>query len=215
MSSSTWFLAQFVGLCVLGAQDLATQAAQVEASAPSSAQRRPFEAIPEPRSAPPQKRSGPTIQAMEFRGTARVQLSALRAVISTRVGDVYDLGALQNDAQALRRTQRFSQVEWEAEPSPEGVIVRFVLIDRPLIESIEYRGDSTVTIAEILERFQERKLKLRVETLLDENELPRAAAMVRELVGEKGRPNVVVTPMVERMGAPSLARIRFTVAESQ
>jgi outer membrane protein assembly factor BamA len=152
---------------------------------------------------------------MEFRGTARVHLSALRAILSTRVGDVYDLGALRNDAQALLRTQRFSRVDWEAEPSPEGVIVRFVLIDRPLIESIEYQGDSTVTIEEILERFHERKLKLRVETLLDENELPRAAAMVRELVGEKGRQNVVVIPMVERIGAPSIARITFMVAESQ
>jgi outer membrane protein assembly factor BamA len=212
--SSTWFLAQVVGLCVLGAQDVPIPVAQAQ-EARSSAPLSPFEAIPEPRPSLPQKRSGPTIQAMEFRGTARVHLSALRAILSTRVGDVYDLGALRNDAQALLRTQRFSRVDWEAEPSPEGVIVRFVLIDRPLIESIEYQGDSTVTIEEILERFHERKLKLRVETLLDENELPRAAAMVRELVGEKGRQNVVVIPMVERIGAPSIARITFMVAESQ
>ncbi|MBL8230353.1 MAG: hypothetical protein JNL98_17825 [Bryobacterales bacterium] len=215
MRSSTWVLAQIIGLCVLRAQDVPAQTAQPQASAQSSAQRSPFEAIPEPRQTSPQKRSGPTIKAVEFRGASRIQQFALRAIIVTRVGGAYDVAALQNDCQALRNTRRFSHVVWEAEPTPEGVIARFVLVERPLIESIEYKGNSVVTIEEILERFKQRKVNLRVETLFDEDELPRAVAAIRELVAEKGRQNFIVTPLVERIGPPSIAKITFTVAETQ
>lgn len=153
---------------------------------------------------------------MEFRGASRIQQFVLRAIIVTRVGSAYDVAALQNDCQALRNTRRFSHVVWEAEPTPEGgVIARFVLVERPLIESIKYKGDSVVTIEEILERFNQRKVNLRVETLFDEDELPRAVAAIRELVAEKGRQNLSVTHLVERIGPPSIAKITFTVAETQ
>ena len=205
MRSTTWVLAQVIGLCVVHAQDVPNPAAQ----------HNPFEVIPAPRQPSLPKRSGPPVKAVEFRGASRISQSALRAVVSTRVGDSYDVAALQNDSQALHQTQRFSHAGWEAEPSPDGIIVRFVLVERPLVESIEYRGDNTVSIGEILERLQERKVKLKVETLLDENELTRAASAVRELVLEKGRQNAIVTPLVERIGPPSIAKITFTVAEAQ
>ena len=215
MRSSTWVLAQICALCVLRAQNVPTQTAHPQASARSSAQRSPFEAIPEPRQASPQKRSGRTIKTVELRGASRIQESALRAIIVTRVGGPYDVAALQNDCQALRDTRRFAHVAWEAEPTPEGTIARFVLVERPLIESIEYQGDNSLTIEEILERFKQRKINLRVETLFDEDELPRAASTLRELVAEKGRQNLIVTPLVERLGPPSIAKITFTVAEPQ
>ena len=82
-----------------------------------------------------------------------------------------------------------------------------------MIESIEYQGDNTVTVQEILERFEQRKIGLRVETLLDEDELARAASAVQEFVAERGRQNFTVTPLVERIGPPSIARIVFKVAE--
>jgi len=152
---------------------------------------------------------------VEFRGATRIQQAALRAIILTRAGDTYDVEALQNDCQALRNTRRFSHVVWEAEPTPEGTIARFVLVGRPLIESIEYRGDNAVTIEEISERFKQRKVNLRVETLFDEDELPRAASTLRELLEEKGRQNLIVTPLVERIGPPSIAKITFTAVEPQ
>ena len=82
------------------------------------------------------------------------------------------------------------------EPGPAGVIVRFVVVERPLIQSLEYQGDDTVTIAEVLERFKQRKIKLRAETLYHEDELGLAAATVQELLAERGRQNITVTLLV-------------------
>lgn len=215
MRPLTLALAPLVGLCLLrAAQNSPAPAAkpQVPAAAPPI-QTLSFEAIP---GSPPSARpngSGPAIRAIEFRGARRFLQSALRAVIFTRAGDAYDPQTLQRDSQALYNTRRFSYVVWEAEPGPEGTIVRFVLVERPLIESIEFQGDNTVTIQEVLERFKQRKINLSVETLFDEDELPRAALAVDELVAEKGRRNFTITPVVERIGPPSIAKITFRVAD--
>lgn len=207
MRLSTWVLAQMTGLCLLRAQNVPAQGA--------TSQQSPFEAVPEPRQSRPLQTSGPTIKAIEFRGANRILQSALRAIILTRVGDAYDVEALQTDSRALYNTRRFAHVVWEAEPGPAGTVVRFVLVERPLIEAIEVQGDNSVTLEEILERFRQRKAGLRVDTLLDEDELSRAALAVEELLTEKGRTNFVVTSVVERIGPPSIARITFKVAEKR
>ncbi len=202
---------------VLRARFLPAQVARLPEPVPaasSSTQHIVFEDVPYP---PPQKVSepgisGPMIEAIEFHGARRIPQSTLKAIIFSRAGGAYDIEALGRDSQALYMTGRFSDVALETEQGPSGVIVRFTVVERPLIRSIEYEGDDTVTVAEILERFKQRNIKLRAETLYDENELARAAATVQELVGERGRQNIKVTPLVETI-PPSTVKITFRVEE--
>jgi outer membrane protein insertion porin family len=215
MRSHTLVLAPLIGLCLLRAQIVPAQATKPQGPAPSSTQRNPFEAVPEPPQSPPPKVSGPTIEAIEFRGARRLPQSALRAVIASRVGGAYDMETLRRDSQALYNTGRFSNIAWETEMGPASAIVRFVVVERPLIQSIEYQGDDTVTIPEILERFKERKVNLRVEILYNDDELGRAAATVQELVAERGRQHITVTPLVESIWPHSTVRIIFRVEEKQ
>jgi outer membrane protein insertion porin family len=164
-----------------------------------------------------------TIEALEFRGAKRIPQIVLRALMVSRAGGPFDIETLRRDAQALRNTQRFSDIVWEAEPGRAGAIVRFVVAERPLIRSVEYEGDDTVTVAEILERFKQRKVKLGVETLYIEDELGRAAATVQELLAEKGRRNIAVTPRVEPVWPestfqnwpPSTVKIAFRAEEKR
>src|SRR5688572_20566277 len=203
MSSYTLVLVPLVGLCLLQAQIVPAQPTKPQEPASSSTQRNPFEAVPEPHEPTPQRVSGPLIEAIEFRGARRLPQDTLRAIIASRVGGIYDIETLRRDSHALYNTGRFSNVVWETEPGPAGAIVRFVVVPRPLIESIEYQGDDTVTIPEILERFKQRKVKLRAETLYFEDGLGRAATAVQELVAERGRQNITVSPLVEPIWPPS------------
>ena len=96
-----------------------------------------------------------------------------------------------------------------------GAIVRFVVVERPLIESIVYEGDGTVTLPEILERFKQRKVKLGVETLYNDEELGRAAATVQELLAEKGRQHITVIPLVESSWPHATVKTTLRVEEKQ
>jgi beta-lactamase regulating signal transducer with metallopeptidase domain len=199
---------------LLRAQVAPAQATKPRKPASSFTQRDPFEAIPEP---PPEpslpKVSGPPIGAIEFLGATHVSLFALRAIIASRVGDAYDTESLRRDSQYLYNTGRFSQVRQELEPGPNGATVRFVLVERPVIQSIKYQGDDTVTVVEILERFQQRRIALRAETLYNDDDLARAAGAVQEVVAERGGQNITVTPLVETIqpSSPlSLSAVKIT-----
>lgn len=215
MRSYNLVLTSLIGFCLIPAQIVLAQETKPQKSDASSTQRNPFEAVPDPPQSSIPKVSGPIIEAIEFRGAERVSQRALRVLIGSRVGGSYDIETLRRDSQALYKTGRFSDIVWETEPGSASVIVRLVVVERPLIQSIEYQGDDTVTIPEILERFKQRKVKLGAETLYDENELGRAAVAVQELVAENGRQNVTVTPLVEPIGQPSTVKIIFKVEENQ
>ena len=203
LRSYTLVLVPLIGLCLLRGQNVPAQAAKTQEPPLSSNQRNPFEPVPGPAPSPSSKVSGPTIEVIEFQGAKRIPQFALRAVIASRVGGTYDVETLRRDSQALYSTGRFSNIFWESTPGSAGAIVRFMVVERPLIQSIEYQGDNTVSIPEILERFKQRKVTLGVETLYIEDELGHAAAAVQELAAERGRQNITVTPLVEPIGSPS------------
>jgi hypothetical protein len=191
----------------LRAQIGLAQATKPQEHAALSTQRNPFEAVPEPPPFSLPKVSGPPIEAIEFQGTP-VPRFALLATITSRVGAACDIETLRRDSQSLYNTGRFSDVLLETEPGPKGVIVRFVVVQRPLIQSIEYQGNDTLTVAEILERLKQRKVQLRAQTLYHEDELGLAAVTVQELLAERGLQNITVTPMVEPI-QPSTVKITF------
>lgn len=161
MRFHTYAFVPLIAFCLLRAQE----------PAPPSTQQNPFEAVTETPQSPPAKVSGPAIVAIEFRGAKRISQTTLRVLVNSRAGGAYDPESLQRDAQALRNTGRFSDVVWETEQSRSGPIVRFVLVERPLIETIEYHGDDSVTLAEISERFAQRKIRLKPESLYHEEDL--------------------------------------------
>jgi len=207
-------LVVLTGLSSLRAQIVPAEPIKPLEAAPSVTQRNPFEAVAEPPRSTSSKASGPIIQAIEFRGTRRIPQSLLRTIIAARGGDAYDPETLRRDAQALYKTKRFSNVSWVTGPGAKGSIVRFAVVERPLIESIEFQGDDVVNTHEVLERLKQRKAKLGMEMLFDETELGYAATTVREFLAEKGRADVQVTPLVEPISPPLTVKIIFK-AEKQ
>lgn len=169
----------------------------------SSSKRSPFEAVPVPQKSPTAKTTGSAIVAVEFRGATHIPPAALRVLIASRAGGPFDPETLRRDVEALSRSGRFSYAAWEIEESRSGPIVRFVVVERPVVRAIEFRGSDAVTIPEILERLALRRISLREETLLQEEELTRAAEAVRELVVERGHAHVAVSSAIEPIWPPS------------
>ena len=174
----------------------------------------PFEA-PKPAEAKPGQPLGPNaniIAGIEFRGTRRVPQDTLRAMMSTRVGDPYDEEALRRDFIRIWNTARFDDLRLESENTPQGMIIRFIATERPVIRDIKYENIHSVTQSEILDRFKERKVGLSVESQYDPNKIQRAAVVLKEFLSERGRQFAVVDPVVRRI-PPSSLEVIFNVNE--
>ncbi|HEY7391151.1 MAG TPA: POTRA domain-containing protein, partial [Bryobacteraceae bacterium] len=144
------------------------QTPQLEAPKPA-----PTVANPAPR--PPGGQQA--IEAIEFRGARRVPQDTLRALIYSKAGDIYNEETLRRDLTALWNTGRFDDITVETEQGKTGIIVRFVVVERRVIRSIDYQGIHSVTVSEILDRFKERRVGLTVESQYDPNKVQRAAVV--------------------------------------
>ena len=194
--------------------------------------RNPFETVPEtqqqlpvqqPKPAQPQLETpkpvpatqplaGQAIEVIEFRGVRRVPQDTLKAMIITKIGDLYNEESLRRDFMALWNTGRFDDIRLETEPGRAGVIVRFLLTERRVIRSINYEGIHSVTVSEILDRFKERKVGLSVESQYDPNRIQRAAVVLKEFLSERGRQYATVDPVLEQIPPTSLS-LKFMVNE--
>ncbi len=185
-------------------------AAPAPAPAAQPGQRPQLEA---PKAAPvPVSPAGQVIEAFEFRGAKRVPQDTLKALISSKAGDIYSEETLKRDFMALWNTGRFDDIRLETEPGRNGLIVRFVVTERRVIRSIEYPGAKSVTVSEILDRFKERKVGLSVESQYDPNKVQRAAVVLKEFLSERGRQYATVDPQIEQI-PPSSLKVSFVVNE--
>jgi outer membrane protein insertion porin family len=173
----------------------------------------PFEAPKVAPAAPgPLGPRGNTVAAIEFRGSRRVPQDTLRAMIFSKVGEPYSDETVHRDYMALWNTGRFDDIKLEGEESPQGLILRFIVTERAVVRTIRYENIHSITTSEILDRFKERKVGLVVESQYDPNKVQRAAVVIKELLGERGRQFAIVEPIVHRV-PPSSLEVIFNVNE--
>jgi outer membrane protein insertion porin family len=156
--------------------------------------------------------SGEVIEAFEFRGAKRVPQDTLKSLIASKAGDIYSPEVLRRDYMTLWNTGRFDDITLETEQGRTGLIVRFVLVERRVIRSIDYPGAKSVTVSEILDRFKERKVGLSVESQYDPNKVQRASVVLKEFLAERGHQYATVDPQIEQI-PPSSLKVSFVVNE--
>ncbi len=152
------------------------------------------------------------IEAIEFRGARRVRQDTLQALIYTKKGDRFDEESLHRDFMALWNSGRFDDIRIEREPGKEGWIIRFVVVERPVVRTIKYEGNKSVSVSDILDRYKERKVGLVVESQYDPNKVQRARNVLIELLAEHGHLSATVDPQIRRV-PPSSLEITFKINE--
>lgn len=190
--------------------------------APEQAAPPPAPQAPKPKLEAPPQAAGVTaavpgaasnvIEAIEFRGARRVPQDTLRAMIFSKKGDKYDEEILRRDFMALWNTGRFDDIVLEKEPGRTGIVLRFVVTERPVVRSIKYEGIKSVTVSEILDRFKDRRVGLSVESQYDANKVQRASVVLKEFLAERGRQYATVDPEVRQIPPASL-EVTFRVNE--
>ncbi len=216
------------------------QPAQTTPPAQSPQSQNPFENVPQTPNTPPPQRpnaappvfenpgqpaapqrpsaiqgkvAANVISAIEFRGSRRVPQDTLRAMIFSKVGDVYNPETMRRDFMQLWNTNRFDDIKLETERADDGGInVIFIVTERPVIRDIKYEGLKSASTSDVLDRFKERKVGLVVESMYDPNVINHAAVVLKELIAERGHQFATVTPDLRRI-PPSSLEVIFNVNE--
>lgn len=193
---------------------------------PPQQQTNPFENVPEApqKATPPQNPAGVqeakpatvaanTIEAVDFRGQRKVPQDTLRALITTKKGDVFDEEAIHRDFMSLWNTGRFDDLRVETEKGPAGgILLRFVVTERRTVHVIDYTGNKSITKSEILDRFKERHVNLSPESQFDPGKVQRAKNVLAEYEAERGHQYATVTPQIRQV-PPGGVDVIFAIDE--
>jgi outer membrane protein insertion porin family len=232
-----WVLCSVVILPIVGVPQATAQNQQTPQQPQQPKPPNPFETVPEgkeePKPAPAQAPTPPPaatpatpaaplarpgqppqniIEAIEFRGARRVRQDTLQALIFSKKGDRFDEESLHRDFVALWNSGRFDDLRIEREPGKDGWIVRFIVVERPVVRTIKYEGNKSVSVSDILDRYKDKKVGLVVESQYDPNKVQRAKNVLIELLAEHGHLAAKVDPQIKRV-PPSSLELTFKIDE--
>ncbi|MBW2701099.1 MAG: outer membrane protein assembly factor BamA [Deltaproteobacteria bacterium] len=118
-----------------------------------------------------------TIETVKVRGNRRVEADAVRMVLKSQPGDVLDRAQVASDIKAIYNLGFFADVRAEM----EGKELVYVVVEKPSIASIAYRGNEEVDIDKIKE-----VVDIKTPSVLDVVKVKENAAKIKELYVEKG-----------------------------
>ena len=152
------------------------------------------------------------VESVQFRGNRRIPSTTLRVRIFTKPGDPFDETALRRDFMALYNTGLFEDVVLKVDDGEKGKIVTFEVKEKPVIRSIEYKGNKSITTSDILDKFKERKVGLAVESRFEPTRIKRAEVTLKQLLAERGRQYAIVTVETKPI-PPSSVALTFNIDE--
>src|SRR5215510_9957698 len=155
------------------------------------------------------------VEQVNITRNRRIPESTMKIWISTREGDVYNPAQLDRDVRAIYAQGYFDDVKVFAEDGTRGgKIVTFEVKERPLLLEIKYNGLKSVQQSTVLEEFRKRQVGLSKESQYDAVKAKRAAAVIKELLANEGRPEAKVEPVTEQISATAVA-LTFKIEEGQ
>jgi outer membrane protein insertion porin family len=152
------------------------------------------------------------VESVTFRGQRRITQELLKATVFTKEGDPLDEDAIFRDEIALWNTNRFNDLHVEREPGAKGWIIRFVLVERPVIRTFDFDGLKSIQKSEVLDRFKEKKVGLSAESMYDPNKIQHARNVLQEFLAERGRQFATVDAELHQV-PPSALTVMFKVDE--
>ncbi|HVZ81817.1 MAG TPA: outer membrane protein assembly factor BamA [bacterium] len=152
----------------------------------------------------------PKISAIKIQGNQNVSNLLIYGHLSEKEGDLFAMRRVRMDIHNLFAMGDFKDVRVEALPGakPGQIELTFVVVERPLIGKIEFKGNK---------KFDDRKLleamKLQAKSAYEESKLQDDIQAIRKLYLDEGYSSVVVTPKTQTEGDKNLVDLTLDINE--
>src|SRR6266513_3067019 len=129
-----------------------------------------------PQTLPPQK-----VVEVVVRGNEHVPTDQILAVVSTKPNDPLNDDKLRNDVQAILNLGEFADVVVRFEPLPDGVRVAFVVVENPIVASIDITGNTIIPTPVVL-----KALGVETDKVLNTVTMRNGLRAIEKLYQDKG-----------------------------
>src|SRR6266446_3646092 len=154
-----------------------------------------------------------TIESIVISGNRRVPTETIKHYMQTKVGDMLSEEVVRRDVKTLFAQGYFDDIRVDAEDGTNGgLIVTFVVKEKPLIRSLDFTGSSAITKSDILAKLQERKINISQESPYDPASVKKVESVLKSMLAEKGHQEATVETTTEDV-APNGIRLTFKINE--
>ncbi len=153
-----------------------------------------------------------TIEAIRVIGNRRIPKETVLARLFTHIGDTYDPVSIERDINSLWNTAYFENVRIDREDTEKGIILDIVVLEKPTIREINYKGNNSVSTSDILDRFKKEKVGLSVESQYDPTKVMRAVTVLKDILSEHGHQFATIKPEVKTI-PPASVQVNFNIKE--
>jgi outer membrane protein insertion porin family len=153
-----------------------------------------------------------TIDSIRVIGNRRIPKETILARLFTHPGDVYDPVSIERDFNSLWNTSYFEDLRIEREDTEKGIVLNIFVRERPTIREINYKGNSSVSQSDILDRFKKEKVGLSVEGQYDPTKVKRAETVLKDILAEHGHQFATIKTDVKTI-PPASVQVNFNIKE--
>ncbi|MBE7157266.1 MAG: outer membrane protein assembly factor BamA [Rhodospirillales bacterium] len=153
-----------------------------------------------------------TLCPVQVIGNRRIPKESVIARLYSRPGDQYDPAVVERDFNSLWNTGYFDSVQIERVDDANCVQLIVYVVEKPTIGSIEYRGLSSFSISDALDRFKKEKVSVSVESQYDPTRIKRAEVVLKQMLGEHGHQFATIRTEVKKL-PPARVAVTFVVKE--
>jgi outer membrane protein insertion porin family len=135
------------------------------------------------------------ISRIVFKGNRKIEGSAINQVLKSAVGDQLSEENLSSDIKAIFKMGYFDDVKVELADIPEGKIVTFLVIEKPMITEIRINGNDALKKDEI-----EGAMTVRSRQTANPERLKADMEKIKTLYDSKGFYNAEIRYAIEKAG---------------
>jgi len=153
-----------------------------------------------------------TIAQIRVIGNRRIPKETILARMFTHEGDTYDPISIERDFNSLWNTGYFEDLRIEREDSEKGILLNVFVREKPTIRDINYKGLSSVSVSDVLDRFKKEKVGLSVDSQYDPTKIKHAETVIKQLLAEHGHQFATIKTEVKTI-PPASVQVNFNVKE--
>ena len=128
-----------------------------------------------------EKAEGLPIAKVEITGNRRVAIDDITTYLREKTGQLFRVENLSGDVHALWDAGFFDDIEVDLERKDQGVVIRFLVRERPNIRSIEFKGNEEVENDKLTE-----VIDIKPNTILSVPSVRRSVLKIKDAYSEKG-----------------------------
>jgi outer membrane protein insertion porin family len=160
----------------------------------------------------PPAQSVQTLCQPQVIGNRRIPKESVLARLFSHEGDVYDPQVVERDFNSLWNTGYFEKIQIEKEDTPKCVQLVVIVVEKPTIREINYKGLNAVTQSDVLERYKKDKVPFSVESQYDPTKVKRAETVLRQLLAEHGHQFATIRTEIKTI-PPASVSVTFNIKE--